>query len=207
MPVNWDPACAFCIRRPRACCQVFALLDMHRHLAASLPALDSMLRATSGIAALLGQLQALLRATASAAAVLFAEYAESVSRDGNKVLPMDGTVHPLTAQVLSYLKVRRQLLHLRPSPRCTCRATNASPASAGNCAGACGLVACIDTASCGRSAWSTRKAMNCILRSCVAAYFRLQLRAVTNGCCCCHCWLHPTTPVHLLMRCAAAAGL
>jgi hypothetical protein len=131
---------------------VFALLDMHRHLSASLPALDSMLRATSGMTALLGQLQALLRATASAAAVLFAEYAESVSRDGNKVLPMDGTVHPLTAQVLSYLKVRRQLLHLRPIPRCMCSAENASPASAGKCAGACCLGACVDAASCGRSA-------------------------------------------------------
>jgi hypothetical protein len=78
---------------------------MHRHLAASLPALDAMLRANSSMAPLLGQLQALLRATAAAAAGLFAEYAESVARDGNKVLPMDGTVHPLTAQVLSYLKV------------------------------------------------------------------------------------------------------
>jgi hypothetical protein len=98
---------------------VFALLDMHRHLAASLPALDGMLRANSGMAPLLGQLQALLRATASAAAVLFAEYADSVARDGNKVLPMDGTVHPLTAQVLSYLKVRhRQRLHLGLSLAC-----------------------------------------------------------------------------------------
>eukprot|EP00882_Tetradesmus_deserticola_P013295 GHRQ01014102.1.p1 GENE.GHRQ01014102.1~~GHRQ01014102.1.p1 ORF type:complete len:335 (+),score=196.26 GHRQ01014102.1:1145-2149(+) len=77
---------------------------MHRHLAASLPALDAMLRASSSTAPLLGALQALLRATASAAAVLFAEYAEGVCRDGAKVLPMDGTVHPLTAQVLSYLK-------------------------------------------------------------------------------------------------------
>jgi hypothetical protein len=85
---------------------VFSLLDMHRHLSASLPALESMLAPSPAMAPLLGQLQALLRATASAAAVLFAEYAESVARDGNKVLPMDGTVHPLTAQVLSYLKVR-----------------------------------------------------------------------------------------------------
>jgi hypothetical protein len=105
---------------------VFALLDMHRHLAASLPALDTMLRGSSGMAPLLGQLQALLRATASAAAVLFAEYAESVSRDSNKVLPMDGTVHPLTAQVLSYLKVRCQLLRLRPSARCTCSPLDAA---------------------------------------------------------------------------------
>lgn len=85
---------------------MFSLLDMHRHLAASLPALQAMLAASSSMVPLLGQLQALLAAAAAAAAGLFAEYAESVARDGAKVLPMDGTVHPLTAQVLSYLKVR-----------------------------------------------------------------------------------------------------
>ncbi|WIA09825.1 hypothetical protein OEZ85_009200 [Tetradesmus obliquus] len=84
--------------------KVFSLLDMHRHLAASLPALQAMLAASSSMVPLLGQLQALLAAAAAAAAGLFAEYAESVARDGAKVLPMDGTVHPLTAQVLSYLK-------------------------------------------------------------------------------------------------------
>jgi hypothetical protein len=41
----------------------------------------------------------------SAALELFNEYEDLVARDGNKILPMDGTIHPLTAQVLSYVKV------------------------------------------------------------------------------------------------------
>jgi len=43
---------------------------------------------------------------ASAARGLLGEYEELIARDGNKVLPMDGTIRsPLTAQVLSYVKV------------------------------------------------------------------------------------------------------
>jgi hypothetical protein len=39
---------------------------------------------------------------------MFNEYEDLVARDGNKMLPMDGTIHPLTAQVvLSYVKVWR----------------------------------------------------------------------------------------------------
>lgn len=34
------------------------------------------------------------------------EYEDVTLRDGNKMLPMDGTSHPLTAQFLSYIKVR-----------------------------------------------------------------------------------------------------
>lgn len=54
----------------------------------------------------LGGLDGLLQLISAAAASLFGEYEESIARDGNKVLPMDGTIHPITAQVLSYLKVR-----------------------------------------------------------------------------------------------------
>jgi hypothetical protein len=37
---------------------------------------------------------------------LFNEYEGVVAREGSKMLPMDGTIHPLTAQVLSYIKVK-----------------------------------------------------------------------------------------------------
>jgi hypothetical protein len=36
---------------------------------------------------------------------LFNDYEGVVVREGSKMLPMDGTIHPLTAQVLSYIKV------------------------------------------------------------------------------------------------------
>ncbi len=50
------------------------------------------------------QLQLLV---AKAAASIFGEYEEVVAKDASKILPPDGTIHPLTAQVLSYVKVRR----------------------------------------------------------------------------------------------------
>lgn len=86
---------------------MFLLLDMHRHVAATLPVLDRMMGGNPALAPLLGELRSLLALAAAAAGSLFGEYAESVARDNNKVLPLDGTVHPLTAQTLSYLRVRR----------------------------------------------------------------------------------------------------
>eukprot|EP00879_Flechtneria_rotunda_P024563 GHRR01026045.1.p1 GENE.GHRR01026045.1~~GHRR01026045.1.p1 ORF type:complete len:134 (-),score=41.11 GHRR01026045.1:538-939(-) len=84
--------------------QVFALLDMHRTISGALPPLSSLL--TDGAShQILADLARLQLVVASAAASLFTEYAESVARDSSKVLPLDGTIHPLTAQVLSYLKV------------------------------------------------------------------------------------------------------
>jgi hypothetical protein len=55
--------------------------------------------------ALLREFSALVALVARAAAVLFGEYEDVVARDASKILPPDGTIHPLTAQVLSYLKV------------------------------------------------------------------------------------------------------
>jgi hypothetical protein len=43
---------------------------------------------------------------AAAAAGLVTAYVEAVRRDASHILPPDGTVHPLTAQVVSYVKVR-----------------------------------------------------------------------------------------------------
>ncbi|KIZ02022.1 Exocyst complex component 7 [Monoraphidium neglectum] len=54
--------------------------------------------------ALLREFSALVALVARAAAVLFGEYEDVVARDASKILPPDGTIHPLTAQVLSYLK-------------------------------------------------------------------------------------------------------
>eukprot|EP00879_Flechtneria_rotunda_P025217 GHRR01026787.1.p1 GENE.GHRR01026787.1~~GHRR01026787.1.p1 ORF type:complete len:607 (+),score=217.54 GHRR01026787.1:931-2751(+) len=83
--------------------RVFALLDMHRTISGALPPLSSLL--TDGAShQILADLARLQLVVASAAASLFTEYAESVARDSSKVLPLDGTIHPLTAQVLSYLK-------------------------------------------------------------------------------------------------------
>lgn len=57
-------------------------------------------------AALIDSLWELQQLVASAALGLFGEYEDLVARDGaSKVLPADGTIHPLTAQVLSYIKV------------------------------------------------------------------------------------------------------
>jgi len=59
----------------------------------------------SGGTALVDGLWELQQLVASAARGLLGEYEELIARDGNKMLPMDGTIHPLTAQVLSYVKV------------------------------------------------------------------------------------------------------
>lgn len=61
-------------------------------------------RGAAGVA-LVDGLWELQQLVAAAALELFGEYEELVSRDGNKMLPADGTIHPLTAQVLSYVKV------------------------------------------------------------------------------------------------------
>ena len=55
--------------------------------------------------ALVDGLWELQQLVASAALGLFGDYEDVIARDGNKMLPMDGTIHPLTAQVLSYVKV------------------------------------------------------------------------------------------------------
>jgi hypothetical protein len=59
-----------------------------------------------GGTALVDGLWELQQMVCSAALGLFSEYEASIGSDGNKMLPLDGTIHPLTAQVLSYLKVR-----------------------------------------------------------------------------------------------------
>eukprot|EP00775_Hariotina_reticulata_P010615 gene10615-10773_t len=85
--------------------RVFALLDMHRQLSTCLPVLTAMLSGDSRVAdRLLADLTCLLQECSATSLMLFREYEDSVSRDGNKMLPQDGTIHPLTAQVLSYLK-------------------------------------------------------------------------------------------------------
>lgn len=59
-----------------------------------------------GGTALVDGLWELQQMVCSAALGLFSEYEGSIAADANKMLPLDGTIHPLTAQVLSYLKVR-----------------------------------------------------------------------------------------------------
>lgn len=114
--------------------QLFSLLDMHTQISLSLPSLSKMLTppqpaptsrrssyagsATGSISsttaaaaggaagtALVDGLWDLQQLVGGAALGLFNEYEDVVSRDSNKMLPMDGTIHPLTAQVLSYIKV------------------------------------------------------------------------------------------------------
>lgn len=115
------------------CCQLFSLLDMHVQISLALPLLSKMLTppqpgptsrrssgggsttgpaaaggAAVGVAAgtaLVDGLWELQQLVAGSALGLFNEYEGVVSRDGNKMLPADGTIHPLTAQVLSYVKV------------------------------------------------------------------------------------------------------
>lgn len=95
------------------CCamQVFALLDMHRQLSTCLPVLTAMLSGDRIADRLLADLTCLLRECSTTSLMLFREYEDSVARDGNKMLPQDGTIHPLTAQVLSYLKVSQLFSH------------------------------------------------------------------------------------------------
>ena len=113
------------------CAQLFALLDMHGQVQQVVPALDVALasrvlreaRATDDAGARVSadeelqvrsplvqttvrEYQSLLVLVARAAAALFGEYEDVVARDASKILPPDGTIHPLTAQVLSYVKVR-----------------------------------------------------------------------------------------------------
>ena len=58
-------------------------------------------------AALLGELAALRGCVARAAAALVAAYADAVAKDASRVLPPDGTIHPLTAQAVGFVKVRQ----------------------------------------------------------------------------------------------------
>ena len=113
--------------------QVFALLDMHSQVAGVLPALEVALSApllplaagggaasrgpsvdddtlaASGLSAaaagILREFSTLAHMAADAAAALFREYADVVAMDDSKILPPDGTIHPLTAQVVGYIKV------------------------------------------------------------------------------------------------------
>jgi len=55
--------------------------------------------------ALIQEYMQLQHLVARAAASLFGEYEDVVARDVSKILPPDGTIHPLTAQVVSYVKV------------------------------------------------------------------------------------------------------
>ncbi|KAI8467925.1 MAG: Cullin repeat-like-containing domain protein [Monoraphidium minutum] len=64
----------------------------------------SQARLIPGCAPLLRDFRGLASLAAHAAAALFGEYEGVVAADASKVLPPDGTIHPLTAQVLSYLK-------------------------------------------------------------------------------------------------------
>lgn len=111
--------------------KLFSLLDMHVQISLALPLISKMLtppqpapnsRRSSGTGsatgsapqslggagaagtALVDGLWELQQLVAGSALVLFNEYEGLVSRDGNKMLPGDGTIHPLTAQVLSYVK-------------------------------------------------------------------------------------------------------
>jgi hypothetical protein len=87
---------------------VFLLLDMHQSIAQLATLFKSLLsdpEAAPGARSLLADLAQLLSTVATSAASLFSDYEDSVAQDASKVLPMDGTIHPLTAQVVSYMKV------------------------------------------------------------------------------------------------------
>ena len=85
---------------------------MHRHIRTMVPVLESILSVGKQSLPVLSELQQLRAVVATSAASLFSEYEDSVARDGSKVLPMDGTIHPLTAQVVSYVKVRWEAVEL-----------------------------------------------------------------------------------------------
>jgi hypothetical protein len=78
---------------------------MHRHITSMVPVLESILSVGQHSLPVLSELQQLRGVVAISAASLFSEYEDNVAKDGSKVLPMDGTIHPLTAQVVSYIKV------------------------------------------------------------------------------------------------------
>lgn len=101
-----------------------ALLVMHADAHAALSALDPLLH-DAVAAPRVEELRAVHQRVAAAAGMALADYAAAISRDSGKVLPLDGTVHPLTAQVLSFAKVRRGAL-LLPAEPCHCHSLAAA---------------------------------------------------------------------------------
>ena len=55
---------------------------------------------------LLNRVEALLTRLAKTAHSTFAEFEDAVSHNSNRHIVHDGTVHPLTAYVINYVKVR-----------------------------------------------------------------------------------------------------
>ncbi|KAK9812710.1 hypothetical protein WJX72_002444 [[Myrmecia] bisecta] len=91
------------VRSRRTPEKVFGLLDMHEHLDHLLPALEHVLEGTTGmqLAQDLLQLNSSLRREARDT---FVEFEASIARDPPKHTVPDGTVHPLSAYTLSFLK-------------------------------------------------------------------------------------------------------
>ncbi|BDA42170.1 Exocyst complex component EXO70A1 [Coccomyxa sp. Obi] len=94
---------AFIVASKRTPEKVFGLLDMQEQVEAALARLAPMLEGTHAASFLaeFAQLAAMLRQEARAT---LEEFEASISRDTVKHPPADGTVHPLAAYTLSFLK-------------------------------------------------------------------------------------------------------
>jgi len=98
--VQYGHAIASVKRTPE---KVFALLDMQEHLKSMQRTMERVLEgATSG--PLLNRVQALLMRLEKTAHSTFAEFEDAVSHNSNRHVVHDGTVHPLTAYVINYVK-------------------------------------------------------------------------------------------------------
>lgn len=84
--------------------KMFALLDMHAHLQEMQPMLRSVLSGKERVSGLLNDLAALRNSQAKTARVLFADFEDFVNQNPNKAVVNDGTVHPVCAYVLSFMK-------------------------------------------------------------------------------------------------------
>eukprot|EP00873_Tetraselmis_striata_P012678 jgi/Tetstr1/432942/TSEL_022280.t1 len=98
--VTYGKAIAAVRRTPE---KVFALLDMQEHLGGLQDVMEDVLRGTT-CAPLLKEVHELLARLAFTAHGTFAEFEDAVSRNDTRHVVHDGTVHPLTAYVINYVK-------------------------------------------------------------------------------------------------------
>mmetsp|Transcript_32957 Transcript_32957/g.72844 ORF Transcript_32957/g.72844 Transcript_32957/m.72844 type:complete len:654 (-) Transcript_32957:625-2586(-) len=84
--------------------KVFVLLEMSKHLEEVLPLLEGLLGGKERCGQFLSDLRSLNVVMAKAARSIFSDFEQSIGRDASKVQTVDGTVHPLCAQTLGYLR-------------------------------------------------------------------------------------------------------
>ncbi|KAK9821134.1 hypothetical protein WJX81_005577 [Elliptochloris bilobata] len=94
---------ALIVAARRAPEKVFGLLDMQEHLEAAAGPLSRVLAGTA-CARMLGDMVALAAALRAEARATLGEFEATIARDAPRGPPPDGTVHPLAAYTLSFLK-------------------------------------------------------------------------------------------------------